>query len=73
MFDDIVPLEYVQRAIKGNLQPLGESICVMHDDLGLSLDQIVFECTFASLSRDIAEQALAVGRAKRAGRCLSGM
>ncbi|NVN55216.1 hypothetical protein FLM52_05310 [bacterium Scap17] len=65
MLDDIISVTHVEQARKGNLDLLGESLCIVCDDMGIALDDVIEECEFTRLTHELAEAALTRGRAHR--------
>jgi len=65
MLDDIICVTHVEMAKRGELRPLGESLCIVCDDMGIDLDVVIKECEFTLLTHDVAEAALKHGRSHR--------
>ncbi|MBS4155514.1 hypothetical protein [Cobetia sp. MC34] len=65
MLDDIISVTHVEQARRGNLDLLGESLCIACDDLGIALDDVIEESEFTRLTYELAEAALTHGRSHR--------
>ncbi len=65
MLDDIICVTHVEMAKRGDSRPLGESLCIACDDMGIDLDVVVEECEFTLLTHDLAKAALKYGRSLR--------
>ena len=65
MLDDIICVTHVEMAKRGDFRPLGESLCIVCDDMGIDLDVVIEECEFTRLTHDVAEAALKHGRSRR--------
>ena len=65
MLDEIVIVSHVEQAKRGDLKFLGESLCIVCDDMGIDLNEVVEECGFTRLTHELAKAALDYGRSNR--------
>lgn len=63
--EEVISVTHVEQAKRGDLKFLGESLCIVCDDMGVAFDEVVEECEFTLLTRDLAEAALTHGRLHR--------
>ncbi|GED41552.1 hypothetical protein [Cobetia marina] len=65
MHDDIVNPTVINEAQKGDFRALGNAMCILCDDIGMGLEQVVEEFWYVGLDGKLAQEALAHGRFSR--------
>ena len=62
---DLIDPTLVNEAKRGDMRPLGEALCVVCDDLGIGLAEVMEEFDFSGLDLELAKEALSQGRYNR--------
>ena len=55
----------VNEAKSGEMRSLGEALCVLCDDIGMSFDDVIEEFEFEGLEPQLAKEAISHGRFNR--------
>lgn len=65
MPDDLINPTVINEAQAGDFRALGKSMCILCDDMGMGLEQVVEEFWYVGLDCRLAKEALAQGRFSR--------
>ena len=63
--DDTINPTVINEAHKGDFSALGKAMCILCDDIGMGLEQVVEEFWYVGLDARLAKEALAHGRFSR--------
>ncbi len=65
MLDELINPTAINEAQKGDFRALGKAMCILCDDMGMVLEQVVEEFWYIGLDYKLAQEGLAQGRFSR--------
>ncbi|WP_404983014.1 hypothetical protein [Cobetia marina] len=68
---DLIDPTLVNEAKRGDMRSLGEALCVVCDDIGMEMTDVLEEFDFSGLELELAKEALSQGRYNRQARVIN--